>query len=200
MRTDIHLSVLDRIEIATPCHARWEDMKGDERTRFCGECSLHVHNISEMTRPDAEAFLLGSLDASRDGETEEDGGHAPQAPARRVCVRFFRRQDGTIITRDCPVGVAAKLSLLRHAARERMRRVGAMAILAATSCLAWASRQDRSAVEALEPFATVLAWLDPAKSPPPPSQVIMGDFAVGKLQVAPRSPTASGGCSLPEGR
>ena len=82
-----NLTALDLIEVASPCPASWEAMKGDKRVRFCGECRLNVYNLSEMGREEAEEFVR-----RREG---------------RMCVRFFRRQDGTVLTRDCPVGVRA---------------------------------------------------------------------------------------------
>jgi hypothetical protein len=78
---------LDLIQIASPCTANWDEMKGDERMRHCGQCKLDVFNLSDMTRDEATAFL-----AERTG---------------RTCVRMFKRADGTVITRDCPVGLAA---------------------------------------------------------------------------------------------
>jgi hypothetical protein len=78
---------LDNIRVAKPCSADWNEMFGNERKRFCGDCKLNVYNLSDMTRSQAENFLL-----------ESEG---------RVCVRFFRREDGTMLTKDCPVGLAA---------------------------------------------------------------------------------------------
>ena len=75
---------LDNIHIASPCSADWNEMVGDERRRFCSQCSLNVYNLSGMTRDEAENLLLTS-----------EG---------RVCVRFYRRKDGTILMKDCPVG------------------------------------------------------------------------------------------------
>jgi hypothetical protein len=80
-------SVLASIAIASPCPADWEGMTGDDRVRFCGECRLHVYNLSGMSRKEAEALL--------------------QAREGRLCVRYFQRADGTIMTRDCPVGLQA---------------------------------------------------------------------------------------------
>lgn len=77
---------LSRVRIATPCPAEWEKMTGTERARFCHACNLNVYNLSAMTRDEAERFV-----ANADG---------------RVCVRFYRRADGTILTQNCPVGVA----------------------------------------------------------------------------------------------
>ena len=78
---------LDHVRVAAPCESDWDQMIGDERVRFCGQCSLNVYNLSSMTRSDA-----GSLIARTEG---------------RLCVRFYRRRDGSIITRDCPVGLRA---------------------------------------------------------------------------------------------
>jgi hypothetical protein len=78
---------LDSVRVAAPCPADWSKMAGDERMRYCGECNLHVYNLSGMTRREAEALI-----------TNTEG---------RLCVRFYRRSDGTILTRNCPVGLRA---------------------------------------------------------------------------------------------
>ena len=80
--------LVDSIEIATPCSKEWEEMVGDERTRFCGDCRKNVFNISSMTGPEVEELV-----------TQTEG---------RVCVRLYRRHDGTVLTSDCPVGLAEK--------------------------------------------------------------------------------------------
>jgi hypothetical protein len=79
---------LDTLRIASPCNEPWEGMVGDERSRFCGKCQKDVHNISSMTRMDAEALL--------------------ESVASSICVRMYQRLDGTILTADCPVGVRKK--------------------------------------------------------------------------------------------
>ncbi len=75
---------LSNIKIASPCSADWNEMIGNERRRFCGDCKLNVYNLSGMSQREAENLLLDS-----------EG---------RLCVRFFKRADGTILTKDCPVG------------------------------------------------------------------------------------------------
>src|SRR5215203_4462612 len=79
-------SPLDNLKIASPCSVDWNSMAGDERKRFCGDCKLNVYNLSSMTRYDAEHLLRLS-----------EG---------RLCVRYFQRPDGTILTQDCPLGWA----------------------------------------------------------------------------------------------
>src|SRR5262245_14282400 len=78
------LTVLDDLRVAAPCPASWDDMTGNERVRFCGSCRLHVYNLSEMARDEAERLVR---------ETEG-----------RLCVRFYRRADGTVLTQDCQAG------------------------------------------------------------------------------------------------
>lgn len=75
---------LDNIKIASPCPANWNEMIGNERKRYCSECKLNVYNLSEMSQAEAENFLINS-----------EG---------RVCVKFYRRADGSVLTQDCPVG------------------------------------------------------------------------------------------------
>lgn len=75
---------LANVRVASPCPANWDEMIGDERKRFCGQCKLNVYNLSGMPRNEAENLLLNA-----------EG---------RLCVRFYRRADGTVLTQDCPVG------------------------------------------------------------------------------------------------
>lgn len=86
---------LSKVRVASPCPADWDSMIGDERVRFCGQCELNVYNLSAMTKAQAENLIV---------RTEG-----------RLCVRFFRRTDGSILTQDCPVGL--------RALRQRMSRI-----------------------------------------------------------------------------
>ena len=75
---------------ASSCSAKWEDMTGDDRARFCGRCKLHVYNVAELRRPEFDRLIL-----------EHEG--------TKLCVRMFLRRDGTALTRDCPRGVLRKV-------------------------------------------------------------------------------------------
>lgn len=77
---------LSKMRIASPCPMSWDKMQGDQRTRHCGECKLNVFNVAELSKEEAEALIAKSL------------------RGERVCVRLLKRADGTIITKDCPVG------------------------------------------------------------------------------------------------
>ena len=91
-------SSLNHVKVAAPCSADWNSMIGNDRARFCGQCNLNVYNLSDMTRAEAESFI-----ASGEG---------------RLCVRFYRRADGSILTDNCPVGLRAvrkRLSYVKKA-------------------------------------------------------------------------------------
>ncbi|HEY0376787.1 MAG TPA: carboxypeptidase-like regulatory domain-containing protein [Pyrinomonadaceae bacterium] len=106
---------LERLRIASPCNVGWENMTGDDRTRFCDQCSLHVYNISAMTRDE-----VASLVKNTEG---------------RFCARLYRRLDGTVLTRDCPVGL--------RALRRRVARTAGAALTAVLSLCAAAAGQSK---------------------------------------------------------
>lgn len=107
MREQARKVSLDNVRTATPCAKGWDEMTGDDRVRFCDQCQLNVYNISAMERREAEAFLTNATG--------------------RVCGMYFRRADGTILTRDCPVGL--------RALRRKISRVAAAAFSAIFSLL-----------------------------------------------------------------
>lgn len=116
MSTGVHLPLLDRITVASPCSASWDAMAGDERKRHCAQCDLDVHNIAALTREEAEEVLRGLAKG-------------------RVCARFFRRADGTILTKDCPVGLAAARKRVLVAASRVAAAIG-LAVLAGAAARA----------------------------------------------------------------
>jgi hypothetical protein len=134
---------LDDIHIATPCRASWDRMHGDNRVRFCDQCDKHVYNLTGMSRAEAEALIR---------RTEG-----------RLCVRFYRRADGTLLTDDCPVGLAALSSHARPFAR------WAFAMVLASFCLLLggafivprASEGGVNHDRYPEPIRRVLDWLFP---------------------------------------
>jgi hypothetical protein len=107
---------LHHLKVASPCSADWNSMAGDARVRFCGQCELHVYNISEMTTEAAIALV-----------TSTEG---------RLCARFFRRSDGTVLTRDCPTGL--------RAVRARTSRIAGAVLSAVLSLVSSSAAQARS--------------------------------------------------------
>ncbi len=120
MNTTLSLPLLKSARVASPCPMSWDQMTGDDVQRYCGECKLHVFNLSAMTSTDAEALLADTV-----------------ASGERLCATFYRRADGTILTQDCPVGV----SMARRAAR-RVWAVGAAAMAMVLATGAWAVRRQ----------------------------------------------------------
>ena len=96
---------LEHVRVAAPCRAGWERMTGNERVRFCDQCNLNVYNLSALTRRDAERLI-----------TSTEG---------RLCVRFYRRADGTILTQNCPRGL--------RAIKQRVSRIVSATLTAALS-------------------------------------------------------------------
>jgi hypothetical protein len=92
-----NLPNIDRLRIATPCSISWDQMSGDNRVRFCDHCQLNVYNVSELSKLETQALI-----AATEG---------------RMCARLYRRVDGTILTKDCPVGLRAlRLRISKNAA------------------------------------------------------------------------------------
>ncbi|HEU0031492.1 MAG TPA: hypothetical protein VFQ53_12725 [Kofleriaceae bacterium] len=104
------LPVLDNIRVAAPCSAEWSKMTGDDHVRHCGDCNKNVFNLSELTRDEAEALII-----------EHEG---------KLCVRYYQRKDGTILTRDCTIGIARRR-------RRRLVAAGAAAMLVGGGALVW---------------------------------------------------------------
>jgi hypothetical protein len=148
MSGNLSLNVLDRVRIASPCSMKWEDLHdvGDgERVRHCDQCNLNVYNFSAMTREEAEAMVI-----NKQG---------------RLCAGFFQRPDGTIITRDCPVGLAA---VRARAARVASRIAAALAFLVSGGVLLGMKSREDARLRGMEPFATISRWLAPPPIAIPP--------------------------------
>jgi hypothetical protein len=173
MPTDIHLDLLDSIQVASPCTASWDDMTGDERTRLCAQCNLHVHNLSAMTRAQAESLLAGA-----------------RAGGTRLCARFYRRADGTVLTQDCPIGLArvraATRRMIGRAAAALAMLIGAAAAAATTSRDTWGGSLR---LRAVQPFATLSTWLMPAAPllgpMAPRGRMLMGDVCIAPVPPPP---------------
>lgn len=75
------------MRVASPCSVGWETMTGDDRVRHCDSCRLNIYNTAEMTTKEIETLV--------------------QNHEGRLCIRLYRRADGTVLTKDCPVGLRA---------------------------------------------------------------------------------------------
>jgi hypothetical protein len=107
------LQQLSQIQVASPCSADWDEMEGDDKVRFCGECRRHVFNLSAMDVEEAGAKIAEHADG--------------------LCVRFFRRTDGMILTQDCPVGVEQARKRRRLAIRTSVEVTIGLALISAVA-------------------------------------------------------------------
>jgi hypothetical protein len=159
------LIALETIEVASPCTVSWDSMQGDERVRFCGQCNLHVYNLSGMDREEAEALV-----SRREG---------------RLCVRLLKRSDGTVLTQDCPVGLRA----LRAKVWKTLAAAASLAF-----ALLWGAPKADGAPAPLPRRAKPSQASAPKACPPAPRVVVkelMGDVAfvpVPRPQPAPPPP------------
>ena len=141
---------LDHVQVAAPCKADWEQMIGSDRMRFCGQCNLNVYNLSGMSRSEAESLI-----ARNEG---------------RLCVRFYRRFDGSIITSDCPIGLSA--------IRRRVSYLTKALVAAGLAFLASIGFQESvSSIPSFIPERTMGAIaVRPNRNP----EVVMGKFPVNQ--------------------
>jgi hypothetical protein len=118
-------------------------MSGDDRVRHCARCNLNVYNLSEMTRSEAETLV-----STREG---------------RLCIGYYQRSDGTILTRDCPVGV----SIVRRKLARVLGGIAAAFAFVAGGLHALA-RGERGSQELrlryFQPFEWIITWLAPPQT------------------------------------
>jgi hypothetical protein len=95
---------LNNLTIPSPCRADWNSMIGNDQVRFCEHCSLDVHNLSQLSRSQAERLVARS--------------HG------RLCVRYHHDPAGRLL--NLP---GQKL----HRISRRVSRIAAGAFTAALS-------------------------------------------------------------------
>ncbi len=183
-------SILDNLVIASPCSVPWDAMKGDNRKRLCSGCSNFVHNISDMTKSEAEDFL------AENGTSE--------------CMIFYRRQDGTIMTDDCPVA----LRKLRDSYRWTVRTAAAVFSFLLSLPAAWSQQASEAPADSanqqtnkapakpmrMNRFGMLVGpdWKEPT---PPPGFHYQGNPAGGGMILVPNSKAVKGEPSiLPPGQ
>jgi hypothetical protein len=115
---------IDKLRVASPCPVGWDAMKGDARTRHCDLCQLNVYNVAEMTRAEVENLVARS-----------EG---------RLCMRLYKRADGTVLTKDCPTGLRAY--------RKRVARIAgaALATVLGLFSVSFGQKEDKKAIDALK--------------------------------------------------
>ena len=108
---------LKNLTIPSPCSVDWNSMKGNDQVRFCEHCQLSVHNLSEMTRREAERLVSDSKG--------------------RLCVQFVSDANGK------PLLAEAGMKLHRISRRVSRIAAGAFsATLSVTSAVANSSQNS----------------------------------------------------------
>src|SRR5215831_7771029 len=159
---------LGKIRIAAPCEAEWKWMYGNDRVRFCGQCSQNVFNLSAMTTEEAEDLIRRA-----------DG---------RLCVRFYRRSDGTILTKNCPVGLQAIREKLTSTRNQIIAAIfgflGYLGLLGAYKLIDHElDRSNNTVLNNERPRTSPSVWL---KNPEPLPRFVMGAM-VCPTRLPPRS-------------
>lgn len=142
MKTEIPL--LQNVRVAAPCSAAWDAMQEVEgdRVHFCDQCQKRVYNLSAMGQSEAEGLL------------RRHEGH--------LCVRYYRRTDGTILTTDCPVGLKAARAL----AFQRARASFAMCALFCAAMAAYRVGASWTTSDASQPTTGLIMPVEVVGSPP----------------------------------
>jgi len=161
----VSLDILNNVRVASPCSVPWEQMTGDDRLRHCQQCNLNVYNFSAMSAQEVVDLV--------------------QQKESRLCGRFFRRADGTMITSDCPVG-------LRAALRRRIAGIAARAaaaiLFAAGVFLYLRGGPTKSGpggtTTLVEPLSSLHRWLNKNAGP-------VGPVIAGEIYVPPPTTTTT---------
>lgn len=166
---------LDNVSVASPCSQDWNTMIGNERKRYCGDCKLNVYNLSGMTRGEAENLIMNA-----------EG---------RLCVRFYRRADGSVLTKDCPVGwQAIKRRVSRTAAAFASLFFGLLGGLGFATAF---NQTKEIKVGRFLPVLTstphhTVGVMSPKQSPTPkatPYKETKGEYITGNMAIPTPTPT-----------
>ncbi len=148
------IPLLQSVRVASPCNAVWEDMKAveGERVHFCMGCQKNVYNLSAMSQGEAEGLLR-----------RHEG---------RLCVRYYQRHDGTVLSGDCPIGArAVGMGLIRRSAMA----AGLFAMLfGAMAAMNNAQQQTPHPIPAV---AGGISVTPPMPEPVAPPVIMQGDVA-----------------------
>ncbi len=148
---------IDELQVASPCSAPWTDMTGSDTVRLCSQCEKNVYDLSLLTRAEAAQLIR-----------EKEG---------KLCIRFFKRADGTVLTADCPKGLLAlRKSYLKTRAKVLASMIGIIGMLtgALDSCKTSTSSQTTTLATKKPVADSILSVL---KDSITPHRVFMGDYA-----------------------
>jgi len=125
------------LRVSSPCPKSWDDLVGDHRIRFCGQCKLNVYNLAEMSPEEVEQVVL---------KTEG-----------RLCGRLYQRGDQTATVENCP----------RAGFRKKFLAALTVSAVLVLGALAWGLRSPDLVNRGTLPtwVRSVLRWFDPPAPP-----------------------------------
>ncbi len=104
------------LKVLHPCTRTWDSLDGDTHRRYCDDCNLHVHNVSELTDHQARKLL---------------------ASPGRICISGLAKSDGLLLTKD-RLRDEAKHHLRR---RPLLRIAAALGLISIPTALAACAQQ-----------------------------------------------------------
>lgn len=152
------------LKISSPCPKSWDDLVGNDRVRYCGQCRLNVYNLAEMPREEIEALVR-----STEG---------------RLCGRLYMRGDRKAAIRDCG----------GYRARQVLRRGMTAAALLVLGAFAWAARSADGPDRRILPTwaQAVLDVIDPPRQTNPRPPMMLGEIrCVPPPRATPPGPSGS---------
>ncbi len=166
---------LEQVHIPTPCDTDWSKMTGDAQKRFCDACGKHVHNLSAMSRDEAERLVNSS---------------------EKICVQFARTASGQTLTTEPAISGWRRWSPLAIAS------MALSATLAMVGCDRRANAEvmgKMQAMPATQPAVEVLAGepvritrgdvcITPPSTQPAPEVKLGEAVSIRQGFVAPRAP------------
>ena len=151
------------LRISSPCPKTWEELAGDDRIRYCGQCKLNVYNFAIMSRREIEDVVR---------KTEG-----------RLCGQLYLRGDRTVTAKNCP----------STRTRTILKRAAATAAVLLLAGFTWVCRTSERPNRAGLPewLRISLNMIDPEDpAPPRPPQRLLGEIACPPPAVKPPAPTA----------
>ena len=156
--------ILGDLRVAYPCEVNWDDMEGSERVRHCSTCRLHVYNLSNLTRQQAQNLVEGA-----------EG---------RLCVRFYRRADGSVMTQDC--SLREQVPVPRRWKPAALLASFVFFILGAIALSAFGNDSPHRRITELPVIGRVFHWF----GFDPPERCVMGMMPAPRAMPAPQQQEA----------
>jgi len=123
------------LRIASRCPKSWDELVGDNRIRYCGQCRLNVYNLAEMNRDEVAEVVR---------KTEG-----------RLCGRLYVRVDQTATVENCR----------RSGFRKKIVAALSVAALLLVGGMAWCFNLSGAPDAGIYPswVQLVLEWIGPRR-------------------------------------